>query len=61
MPDDKPMTWSIWDLDGCIGDITLGEGSWSAMHNHQTDSIGPFDTWQESVVGLLSSRPAQLP
>ena len=54
MPDSKPMTWSIWDLDGWIGDIRL-DSNWS-YQGKESGASGPFDSWQEAVVGLLDSR-----
>jgi len=54
MPDSKPMTWSIWDIEGWIGDIHLGE-QWSSTVKAGVER-GPFATWQSAIAGLLDSR-----
>ena len=48
--DAKPMTWSIWDRVGWVGDITLDGDQW-ACENH-----GPFDTWQDAIAALVDVR-----
>ena len=58
LPDVKPMTWSVWDLDGWIGDIHLDdEWSYTAKAG---DSDRPFATWELATAALLDARPDEM-
>lgn len=57
LPDDAPMTWGIWDLDGWLGEIRLDDSQWRwrAAPGHELSRA--HDTWQGAVDDLIRGRP----
>jgi len=56
LPDDKPMTWGLWDLDGCIGEIHLEGADWTSKERPGDEDLGPYNSWQDAIAGLLDNR-----
>ena len=52
--DDRPMRWTIWDLDGCVGEISLSDGVW---HSHP-EGVGAIEatheSWQDAADAVIA-------
>jgi len=57
LPDDAPMTWGIWDLDGWLGEIRLDDDQWRWRDGRDHDLSQSHDTWQVAVDDLVRGRP----
>jgi len=57
LPDHRSMTWGLWDLDGCVGELHLAGGTWTSKERPGDQELGPFASWQDAVAGLLDQRP----
>jgi len=53
--DDRAATWTLWDRDGCIGEIVADDSGWSWRFDAAHATTGPFETWQGAVDGLLAA------
>ena len=42
--DDRPMRWTIWGLDGCVGEISLSDG---IGHSHP-ETLGVAEATHEN-------------
>jgi len=53
--DDRPLTWTLWDQDGCVGEIMLDGTDWAWRLDAASPTSEPFGTWQDALAGLLSA------
>jgi hypothetical protein len=53
LPDERPMRWTIWDLDGCIGEVSWSEGLWHSHPEMEGTADGARDSdhprWQDAI------------
>lgn len=56
LPDEKPMTWSLWDLEGWLGDIMLRQPDWFSHGRTDSPEYGPYAQWEDAAAGLLDNR-----
>jgi len=59
LPDSRPFRWSIWDLEGCVGEIFLVDGVW---HSHPEPHVGAdgvsdgiHRTWEGAADAVLTA------
>jgi hypothetical protein len=53
--DDRPGTWTLWDQNGCIGEILLDESTWAWRLDATSTVSDAFPTWEEALTGLLAA------
>ena len=58
LADDRPMHWTIWDLDGCIGEISWSDGVWVSHPEApgQAEGAGdaPHERWQDAIDAVIA-------
>ncbi len=59
MPDERGARWTIWDLDGCIGEISWSDETW---HSHpESPDIRPGEQdadhliWEDAVAAVVAA------
>lgn len=57
LPDDAPMTWGVWDLDGWLGEITLDEGRWAWRHERELPLSASHESWQSAASEMIEQLP----
>ena len=57
LPDDEPMTWGVWDLEGWLGEITLDGDRWAWRHDRELPLSTAHDTWQAAADEMIGSLP----
>jgi len=58
LPDDAPMTWGVWDLEGWLGEITLDGDRWAWRHARAHPLSATHGTWQEAAFEMIGELPA---
>lgn len=59
LPDDAPMTWGVWDLDGWLGEISLEGERWYWRLNRQDPPSSAHDTWQAAAFEMIGALPEE--
>ncbi len=57
LPDVADLTWTIWNREGCLGEIVTDGDRWFWRHDRADALSDGHPTWQEAVDELISELP----
>jgi hypothetical protein len=55
MLDDRPLRWTIWDLEGCVGEISFGGGMWHSHPESRRVAEAEHESWQDAADAVIAA------
>lgn len=56
LPDEEPMTWTVWDDDGWVGVLRLDGDRWRSQARGGDAEFGPYAGSTEAIGAMLDGR-----